>query len=88
MNALRRKTLRGTIEELESIQTAIEEAKAALDGVAEEEQDAFDNMPEGPQNGDRSQQMQEYIETMETASSDLEDIDIGSIIEALEEIGG
>ena len=88
MNALRRNTLRGIIKEWESSQTAIEEAKGALDGVTEEEQDAFDNMPEGPQNGDRGQQMQEYIEAMETASGDLEDIDIGSIIEALEEIAG
>lgn len=88
MNAVRRKTLRSIIEALESIQTAIEEAKEAVDGVAEEEQEAFDNMPEGFQNSDRGEQMQEYIDSLEGASIDMDSLDIGSIIEVLEEIAG
>lgn len=88
MNAQRRKNLRGIIEDLESIQAYIEEAKEALCCIVEEKQAAFENLPEGIQNSERGQQMQEYIDTMETASSDLDDLGFDSniIIETLDEI--
>lgn len=86
MNASRRKALYGIIKELESIQASIEEARNALDEITCEEQDALDNLPESIQGSNRGREMEEYIDAMETASTDLEDIDIGIIIEALEEI--
>lgn len=55
MNAARRKTIRGIIEKLEAIKADIEEAKEAVDDVAAEEREAFDNMPEGAQASDRGQ---------------------------------
>ena len=87
MNAARRKTIRGIIEKLEAIKADIEEAKEAVDDVAAEEREAFDNMPEGAQASDRGQQMEENADALETAAYDL-DIDIDSIIEALEEVIG
>ena len=86
MNAARRQEIIEIIEQLQSIKTDIEAAKDALDSVADEEKEAFDNMPEGPQSSYRGQRMEEGIEAMQTASSDLEDIDIDAIIEALEEV--
>ena len=87
MNAARRKTIHDIIEKLEAIKADIEEAKEAVDSVASEEREAFDNMPEGVQSSDRGQQMEGNADALETAAYDL-DIDIDSIIEALEEVIG
>lgn len=43
-------------------------------GVIDEEQEAFDNMPEGLQNGARGDSMMEAIDNMEGFISDIEEI--------------
>lgn len=63
MNNDRRARIRKLIEQLEGINTELEEIQA-------EEQDAFDNMPEGFQDSERGQSMQESISNMESASLD------------------
>lgn len=61
----------------------IENGKAMLETALEEEQEAYDNLPESIQEGDRGCAMEEYIDALETvvgyledAISDLEDIDL------------
>lgn len=86
MNKIRRKTLRAIItklEELENLKTEIEEM---LEQVMDEEQEALDNMPESLQESERGQQMQEYIDTMDSVLSDLDLFDIEGLSSQLEEI--
>lgn len=76
MNKARRKWLQSVID-------ALEEQKGELESIQEEEQEAFDNMPEGLQDSDRGQTIYENIDTLESAASNLEDI-ISELQEVLE----
>ena len=51
------------------------EARELLEMVRDEEQEAFDGMPENLQGSERGQQMEEYIYTMEEAVDNLLDIE-------------
>lgn len=66
MNAKQRKTLQGYVESLDEIKNAVDE-------MAEEEQDKYDNMPEGLQESERGEAIQEAIGNLESASSSLEE---------------
>lgn len=59
---------------LEKIQGLIDDAMAQLEQIREEEQEAFDNMPESFQDGERGETMQEHISNMEDAESSLDDV--------------
>lgn len=67
MNKERRKRIREAME-------ALDTAHDILIDVFDEEQEAFDNLPEGIQNGERGEQMSGYIETLAEQDSALEDI--------------
>ena len=60
---------------------SLEEIKDKLDSMMDEEQDKFDNMPEGLQESERGEAMQEAIKQLETACDNLDEV-----ISALEEI--
>ncbi|MBM6866392.1 hypothetical protein H6A66_14625 [Bacteroides caecigallinarum] len=68
MNRERRKRIMQLSEKLSEVRTSLE-------SICEEEEDAFDNMPESLQESERGEQMQEYIETMEEAISNIEEIE-------------
>ena len=57
-----------------------------LEEVKDEEQEALDNMPYSLQESERGQQMQEYIDTMDSVLSDLDLIDTEDLSSQLEEI--
>ena len=86
MNAKRRKTLASIVGDMEAMdalrQTIIENLEAVLD----EEQEALDNMPESLQEGERGQQMQEYIDSLNTVLDDLGNIDMDSVMDSLRDI--
>lgn len=65
MNAQRRKQLAEAVAKLE-------EARTLIEIVRDEEQDAFDNMPEGLQTGERGEKMESAISRMEDVLNDLE----------------
>lgn len=67
MNAERRKKLKNVIDNLNTALSSIEEIK-------DEEQDSYDNLPEGIQDGERGDQMQENIDNLDTAYNDLDDV--------------
>ena len=67
MNKERRKRIREAME-------ALDTAHDILIEVFDEEQEAFDNLPEGIPNGERGEQMSGYIETLAEQDSALEDI--------------
>lgn len=66
MNAKQRKKLQGYADSLEEIKCAIEEMR-------DDEECKFDNMPEGLQDSERGESMQEAIENLESAASSLEE---------------
>lgn len=76
MNANRRKRI-GTVWD------KLEELKAEIEGIAEEEQEAYDNLPESIQYGEKGEKMQSAIDNLEYATSYMEDI-IGYLQDAME----
>lgn len=75
MNKQRRKALEEIIGELEN-------QKAAIEAILNEEQEAYDNIPESLQDTDRANQMYENIDALEDAIANLE----GDVIDALQEL--
>lgn len=67
MNKQRRKLIAEAVE-------LLEQAKEIINQAATEEQEAYDNMPESLQYAERGEQMSEYISTLETTESDLDDM--------------
>ena len=76
MNKARRK-------ELERACQLLNDAKDIIEEVRDEEQECFDNMPEGIQYSERGDQMQENIDTLDSVSSDLDDT-IGYVNDVIE----
>lgn len=74
MNKQRRANLKEAVE-------LLERAKSIIECVAEEEREAFDNLPEGIQYSERGEQMEEYADTLDEFYES-----IGDGIESLEEI--
>lgn len=66
MNEQRRKGLRAIINKLE-------EARDTIESLKDEEQDAYDNLPEGVQSGERGDTMIEAIDNLDCAVSSIED---------------
>lgn len=61
-------------QELLDVASALSEAKDRLSEIREEEQDAFDNMPEGLQCSSRGDAMQEAIDEMDGWYDEIETI--------------
>lgn len=76
MNNARRKQLQEAIN-------LIEQAKTLIEIVRDEEQDAFDNLPESLQSAGTGVKMEEAVSQMEEALSESENIvdALGSAIE-------
>ena len=68
MNQDRRAKIEAAVEELRSALETMQELHATLESLRDEEQEAFDNLPEGLQQADRGQ-------SMEAIASALGDID-------------
>lgn len=86
MNKLRRKELSRIIEKLERLEALRLEIKDELEAILEEEQEAFDNLPESLQESERGQQMQAYIDAIDGALDALDEYDHDSIYDPLFEI--
>lgn len=61
-------------DRLSDVIASLEEAKDLLDDVKNDEQDAFDNMPVGLQCSERGSKMEEYIELMEDAGDQIDNV--------------
>lgn len=77
MNKQRRK-------ELEKAVALLAEAREIIEACMDEEQEAFDNMPESIQESERGEQMEEYIYNMETAIDAIEEVETGITDEVIE----
>ncbi len=71
MNKERRKAINEIIGRLD-------ELKADIEALQDEEQEYYDNMPEGIQYGEKGNRAQEAIDALEEAVSNLDDA-IGSL---------
>ena len=74
MNKDRRKSIERIVDQ-------INEIKADLTWVRNDEEEAYDNLPEGIQSSERGDSMQEAIEAMDDADGSLQDA-----VDFLEEI--
>jgi acyl carrier protein len=85
MNNNRRAQLKMAANRLSTVTLAISEARALIDEARDEEQEAYDNMSEGLQQGDQGQAMDSAIAEMQDALDKLDEIDTVEIIQALEQ---
>jgi len=58
---------------LEKLKERIEEIKEDLAFILEEEQDSYNNMPEGIQDSERGQKSQSAIEALESSDTSLDE---------------
>lgn len=61
-------------DRLSDVIASLEEAKDLLEDVKNDEQDAFDNMPVGLQCSERGSKMEDYIELMEDAGGQIDNV--------------
>lgn len=74
MNKARRKEIARAIE-------LMEQAREILEAVMEEEQEAFDNLPENLQSSERGEAMEEYISTLEDSIDALDTDELQDIVD-------
>ena len=74
MNKARKKQLESALSVLKGVLEVVSE-------LCDQEEEAFDNLPESIQESDRGDEMQGYIDSLSTACDSLEDA-----IDSLEEI--
>ena len=86
MNKARRARLQEVIAKLEELDSLRCEAMELLSEVIDEEQEAYDNLPEPIQGSEKGEQMQEYIDSMQSVHDDLDCIDLSSLCDTLSEI--
>lgn len=85
MNKDRRKEIQNLISRMAELESLRDELKEAIEAVRDEEQEYYDNMPEGLQGSDRGYAAEEAISNLEDAINQLEDLDPSSIQSSLEE---
>ena len=86
MNKARRSTLKAILGQIEELTTTIEEVQEVLQGVLDEEEEALGNLTESLHEGERGQQMQEYIDALEGVVDSLGDLDVEDLYSTIEEI--
>lgn len=74
MNRERRKELSKAIDLLGEAKSKIEEAKEKVDTCKSEEEEAYDCLPESMQEGEKGDTMQENINGLDEAFSNIEDM--------------
>ena len=90
MNNARRTALNRIKGRLDDIRIELEEQKDLLDNVHEEEQEAFDNLPESLQESERGGTMQEALDSLEEILENLDSCasEIEDAVSTIEEIVG
>lgn len=74
MNKQRREKIRQLKAKFQDIQIELKQATSELSSILNEEQDAFDNMPEGLQSSYRGMCSEDAIDSMEEASEKLDEV--------------
>lgn len=85
MNNQRRKDIAEIVAKLADLDALKNELKDAIEQVRDEEQEYYDNMPEGLQGSDRGYAAEEAINNLDEAVSMLDDLDVDTLVSSLEE---
>lgn len=89
MNTKRRNAINLIINDLiDKFEEIKAEAIDQLSEIRDEEQEAYDNLPESLQESERGENMQDCIDSLESFMSDLEYMEIEGTDDLIEEIGG
>jgi len=85
MNDARRKTLKEIVTRIEAVKELLDSIRDDISSVQDEEQESYDNMPEGLQQADRGERMLEVVDNLECAMSYISDNEctLDSVIEEL-----
>lgn len=86
MNKERRQRLAKARELLDQAQALVQAAGEIVVEVKDDEQEAFDNLPESLQGADRGQTMQEAIDGLNSVHDDIECLDFDAIMSPLEDL--
>lgn len=84
MNKARRADIAAIIERLQPLVDEIESLKSDIETIRDEEQDYYDNMPEGLQQSDRGMTAEAAISELDDVVSMFDDFDVETIIGSLE----
>ena len=74
MNKQRREKIRQLKIQIDLIKTDLKKVSSELSSILNEEQDAFDNMPEGLQASLRGMCSEDAIDSMEEASEKIDEV--------------
>ena len=74
MNDTRRRRLREIKTQIDFANSQLKDTSKRLSSILSEEQDAFDNMPEGLQSSYRGMCSEDAIDNMEEASEKLDEV--------------
>ena len=74
MNDVRRRRINELETQIDFANKTLKEASKKLSSILNEEQDAFDNMPEGLQSSYRGMCSEDAIDNMEEASEKLDEV--------------
>lgn len=74
MNDAKRRRLREIKTQIDFANSQLKDASKRLSSILSEEQDAFDNMPEGLQSSYRGMCSEDAIDSMEEASEKLDEV--------------
>lgn len=85
MNKQRRKDIADLVKRLAAARSDVDEILSDIEAVKDEEQESFDNLPEGLQASEQGQATEAAVTALEEAHSALDDFDFDSIEGSLEE---
>ena len=81
MNKQRRKDITDLVERVKAVTETLNDALGDIESIKGEEEEAFENMPEGLQESEAGQRAQESAEALSEAYGTLE-----SLLDTLEEV--
>ncbi|AUX82640.1 hypothetical protein PBI_POCKET_53 [Microbacterium phage Pocket] len=84
MNNQRRKEIQEVISKLADLDALRNEIKEEIERIRDEEQEYYDNMPEGLQQSDRGYKAEEAASQLDDAAQQLDDLDIDGLTSNLD----
>lgn len=84
MNAQRRKDIQAIIDRMADLEELKADLYSMIETVRDEEQEYYDNMPEGLQVSDRGYAAEEAVSQLDEAKNMLDDLDIDTLRGCLE----
>ena len=84
MNNATRKKIRNLAREVESHGDVLDIIRGQIEELQTEEEEKYDNLPEGLQDSEAGARLQESSDALQEAIDALESLDLGEILDPLE----